>query len=166
MRKGWISPSGGSFLVPLRIRLFSSVNQAALPSRGAIAPELDPVEVAKAYSRAGVGSFSVLTEEDYFAGSLKDLMEVKAALPHASVLRKDFLLDETDIEVSYRAGADAVLLIASILDEETLIQLYRRATGLGLDALVEVHSDADVRKIRSVQPSWVGLMPATWRHFR
>ncbi len=127
------------------------------PSRGAIAPELDPEEVAKAYSRAGVGSFSVLTEEDYFAGSLKDLMEVKAALPHASVLRKDFLLDETDIEVSYRAGADAVLLIASILDEETLIRLYRTATGLGMDALVEVHSEEDVRKMRSVHPSWVGI---------
>ncbi|HOV39464.1 MAG TPA: bifunctional indole-3-glycerol phosphate synthase/phosphoribosylanthranilate isomerase, partial [Spirochaetales bacterium] len=63
------------------------------PSRGAIDPELDPVEVAKTYSRSGVGSFSVLTEEDYFSGSLKDLMKVKAALPHASVLRKDFLLD-------------------------------------------------------------------------
>jgi len=118
---------------------------------------LDPVEVAKTYSRSGVGSFSVLTEEDYFSGSLKDLMKVKAALPHASVLRKDFLLDETDIDVSYRAGADAVLLIASILDAETLIRLYRKATGLGMDALVEVHSDADVRKIRSVHPSWVGI---------
>ncbi|MFW6261108.1 MAG: bifunctional indole-3-glycerol phosphate synthase/phosphoribosylanthranilate isomerase, partial [Spirochaetota bacterium] len=81
------------------------------PSRGAIDAGLDPVELAGRYVSRGVRSVSVLTEEDFFAGSLADLMAVKRAHPNLAVLRKDFLVDEEDVEVSYRAGADAVLLI-------------------------------------------------------
>lgn len=127
------------------------------PSRGDIAPEADVVEQARAYARAGVRSISVLTEEDSFGGSLEDLARIKKALPEVAVLRKDFLLDEEDIEVSLRAGADAVLLIASLLDESTLTSLHQAARKRGLAVLVEVHDLADVARCRRLAPPLVGI---------
>ena len=127
------------------------------PSKGAIAPEVDVMEQAQAYARAGVRNISVLTEEDNFGGSLEDLSRIKRELPGVAVLRKDFLLDEEDIEVSWRAGADAVLLIASILDEDTLANLHRAASARGLAALVEVHNAEDVARCRRLAPELVGV---------
>jgi indole-3-glycerol phosphate synthase/phosphoribosylanthranilate isomerase len=127
------------------------------PSRGDIAPGLDAVGQARAYAARGVRSISVLTEQDHFNGSLEDLIRVKRTLPGVSVLRKDFLLDEEDIEVSWRAGADAVLLIAAILDEATLGSLHRKCRSLGLQALVEVHGDEDARKCRALAPQLTGI---------
>jgi indole-3-glycerol phosphate synthase/phosphoribosylanthranilate isomerase len=127
------------------------------PSRGDIVARADPVGQAGAYHEQGVRSVSVLTEEDHFAGSLADLMAVKRAYPDLAVLRKDFLLDEEDLEVSYRAGADAVLLIASLLSEERLKRLAARAAVLGLAALVEVHSPEDAAKARTISPAFTGI---------
>jgi indole-3-glycerol phosphate synthase / phosphoribosylanthranilate isomerase len=127
------------------------------PSRGDIAAGVDPVRQAGAYRTGGVRSVSVLTEEDHFSGSLADLMAVKRAWPDLAVLRKDFLLDETDIDVSYRAGADAVLLIASLLNEDSLTRMAGRAAALGMASLVEVHSRADVAKARLLKPEFTGI---------
>ena len=127
------------------------------PSSGDIAPGLDVRAQACRYAESGVRSISVLTEEDNFGGSLDDLRSIKAALPHVAVLRKDFLLDEEDVEVSWRAGADAVLLIASVLDGGTLAAMYRKARGLGMQALVEVHDREDVDKCRSFAPELTGI---------
>lgn len=127
------------------------------PSRGDIASQAEPVQVAARYFQAGVQSVSVLTEEEYFAGSLKDLMAVKRAFPALAVLRKDFLLNEEDLEVSLKAGADAVLLIASLFKEEEFARLYRYALKLGLAVLVEVHDQTDVDKIRALKPQFVGI---------
>ncbi|MCX7787384.1 MAG: bifunctional indole-3-glycerol phosphate synthase/phosphoribosylanthranilate isomerase [Spirochaetes bacterium] len=127
------------------------------PSRGEIDSGLNPVQRADAYSKGGVNTFSVLTEEEFFGGSLSDLVAVKSAYPNATVLRKDFLLDPEDIDVSYRLGADAILLIASILDRERLEELYHRANHRGLSVLVEVHTEEDVEKVRSIRPGWMGI---------
>jgi indole-3-glycerol phosphate synthase/phosphoribosylanthranilate isomerase len=127
------------------------------PSRGDIASKIDVVEQARAYVRAGVRSISVLTEEDSFGGSLEDLERVKRELPGVAVLRKDFLLDEEDIDVSWRAGADAVLLIASLLDEDTLVSLHRAAQKRGLAALVEAHDAVDITRCRRLAPALVGI---------
>jgi indole-3-glycerol phosphate synthase/phosphoribosylanthranilate isomerase len=127
------------------------------PSRGAIDTSLDPVRQAGLYTGAGIRAISVLTEEDHFKGSLEDLVRVKAAFPEAAVLRKDFLFDPEDIDVSYRAGADAVLLIASVLEPERLLDLHRRAEKLGMGVLVEVHTPEEVDKIRFLRPSLVGI---------
>jgi indole-3-glycerol phosphate synthase / phosphoribosylanthranilate isomerase len=127
------------------------------PSRGDIAKDVDAVEQARGYAARGVRSISVLTEQDNFGGSLSDLSRIKESLPGVSVLRKDFLLDVEDIEVSWRAGADAVLLIASILDAETLAAMHRRARELGMEALVEVHDDADIGKCHALRPGLVGI---------
>lgn len=128
------------------------------PSRGAIADSaLDAVAQARLYAERGVQSVSVLTEEDNFGGSLEDLVRIKAALPGLSVLRKDFLLDREDIDVSWRAGADAVLLIAAILDASTLAALHARAHELGMEALVEIHDAEDAAKCRGLAPGLVGV---------
>ncbi len=127
------------------------------PSKGWIDVELDAAAKAREYGRRGILHVSVLTEEDHFAGSLRDLMAAKAATPEAAILRKDFLLDELDVEVSYRAGADAVLLIASILSADELAALYRKAKGLGMEVLVEVHDERDVDKAARIRPSVTGI---------
>ena len=130
------------------------------PSRGAINAGADPAALAVDYARRGAGAVSVLTEVDHFAGSLADLMAVKDALgaPHAvPVLRKDFLLDEEDIDVSYRAGADIVLLIATLLDAEQLARLHGRAKALGMAALVELYTREDAENVRGLAPPLTGI---------
>ena len=127
------------------------------PSRGEINEALDPVELAGRYVANGAGSISVLTEEDYFHGSLNDLMAVKRAYPKCAVLRKDFLVDRQDIEVSYRAGADAVLLIAAVLSATQLQELILAAQERGMTALVELHDADDVDKARRLQLGIIGI---------
>ena len=136
------------------------------PSRGGINPALDPLRQAGLYADAGVLSVSVLTEEDHFSGSLQDLMAVKEAYPQISVLRKEFILDDEDLEISFRAGADAVLLIAALLDAETFVRLYTKTCALGMEALVEVHSAEDIAKVRPLCPRLTGINSRDLRSFR
>ena len=127
------------------------------PSKGTISEISDPVKQASIYVKKGIRNISVLTEEDHFGGSLNDLMAVKNAFPHIAVLRKDFLLEKEDIDVSYRAGADAILLIAALLDQEKLKELYEYATSLNLSVLVEVHNREEIAKVRPIKPKITGI---------
>ena len=126
----------------------------ASPSKGDIAPSLDAAAAALRYASCGAGAISCLTEENYFKGSLKDLMDVCNALPTTPVLRKDFLVDEKEIEISYRAGCDAVLLIAGILTQEKLLSMTGCCASLGIRALVEVRTEDDVRKVSLVKEKY------------
>ncbi|KPJ87802.1 MAG: hypothetical protein AMS17_07485 [Spirochaetes bacterium DG_61] len=136
------------------------------PSRGVIHIQADAVKQVGEYVRQGVKSASVLTEEDYFAGSLTDLIAVKRAFPHLSLLRKDFILDKTDLMLSFRAGADAVLLIAKILDREALKALYRKSMELGMEVLFEVHDEDDLEKARYTVPAITGINSRNLESFR
>ncbi|MDX9800589.1 MAG: bifunctional indole-3-glycerol phosphate synthase/phosphoribosylanthranilate isomerase [Spirochaetia bacterium] len=136
------------------------------PSAGIISRALDPVSAARHYADSGISEISVLTEEEYFGGSLQYLLDIKNAVPQIAVLRKDFLLTEEDIDVSWKAGADAVLLIASVLDRNTLGTLMGRASELGLVSLVEVHSAGDVEKIREFKPPLLGINSRNLENFR
>ena len=127
------------------------------PSRGAIGEIPDPVEQARRYRQGGAGAVSVLTEMDYFAGSLEDLMAVKWAEPELAVLRKDFLLGPEEVEISHRSGADAILLIAALLEVETVGAMLREAERLGLAALVEVHTREEARAVAPLAPPLVGM---------
>ena len=127
------------------------------PSKGLISEISDPVRQAGLYAEKGIRNISVLTEEDHFGGSLNDLMAVKKAFPQIALLRKDFLLEKEDIDVSYRAGADAILLIAALLDKDKLIELYDYATSLDLSVLMEVHNEEEIEKIRSIKPLITGI---------
>ncbi|OQX29929.1 MAG: hypothetical protein B0D92_01075 [Spirochaeta sp. LUC14_002_19_P3] len=136
------------------------------PSKGAIAAIPEPEKLAARYAQAGFRRVSVLTEEEHFGGSLADLIAVKKAHPHLAVLRKDFLLSEEDVELSWRAGADAVLLIAALLNETTLRAMYGRAEKLGLACLVEIHTPADADKVRPLKPPLVGINSRDLKTFR
>ena len=127
------------------------------PSKGVIAGDLDAVAQARRYVEAGVKTISVLTEEDHFGGSLADLMDVKNTFPDIAVLRKDFLVKKEDISVSWRAGADAVLLIASLLSRAELAELKASAEEMGLAVFLEVHSEADCDKVRPLAPAFTGI---------
>lgn len=131
----------------------------ASPSKGNIAPNLDSYKTAFSYAECGAKAISCLTEQNYFKGSLLDLQNVCRAVddfgketgkPLPAVLRKDFLLSANEIEISYRAGADAVLLIARILEKEIFLQMAQEVLKFGMYALIEVRSDEDLEKLAFV----------------
>lgn len=130
----------------------------ASPSKGDIAPDLDPVALATTYAEAHAQAVSVLTEGNFFKGSLRDLIAVAGLMErrrqqglHAcAVLRKDFLLFEDEIDIAYRCGADAVLLIARILDDDQLVKMAKRAQSFDMQAFVEVREVDDLRKLKVV----------------
>ncbi len=115
------------------------------PGAGAIRPELDPVDLALRYQEAGASALSVLTDSEYFGGSLSDLTAIRArsTLP---LLRKDFTLDPIQIWEARSAGADAILLIVRILDDGALRELRELAESLGMAALVEAHDAGEVER--------------------
>ena len=113
------------------------------PGAGLIRPDLDPLQLAPIYQAGGAAALSVLTDRDYFGGSLEDLTGARA-LVGLPVLRKDFMIHESQIYEARAAGADAILLIARILDDTLLRSLRVLAEELGMTALVEVHDGEEV----------------------
>jgi indole-3-glycerol phosphate synthase/phosphoribosylanthranilate isomerase len=135
------------------------------PSKGDISTISDSTAQAGSYIMGGANVISVLTETSFFKGSLIDLINIKTKYPQTAVLRKDFLYSIEDIEISYRAGADIVLLIASILEEKEIFQMYKRTKELGMEALVEVHDKEDIKKVESFKPQLVGINSRDLRTF-
>jgi indole-3-glycerol phosphate synthase len=109
------------------------------PSAGEIRPGSSVTEIVQAYERGGASALSVLTEPEFFGGSLEDLSEARAA-SRLPILRKDFIVDPYQVYEAAAMGADALLLIVAALDQETLQSLHAEALALDLDVLVEVHS--------------------------
>ena len=131
----------------------------ASPSKGDIAPKLNASETALAYQEAGASAISVLTEENYFKGNLGDLKRVCDSVDVA-VLRKDFLIYPEAIDVAYKIGADAVLLIARILDKEALGKMLSRCASLGITAFVELRLEEDLKKLAAAKSLAAGELPA------
>jgi indole-3-glycerol phosphate synthase len=116
------------------------------PSKGVIRADADLWQITQSYQDGGAVAMSVLTEQDYFSGSLDDLRSVKKCVD-LPVLRKDFIVDDYQVYESSAAGADAVLLIVAALDDEALLRLRRLAEDeLGMDALVEVHDRDEMQR--------------------
>jgi indole-3-glycerol phosphate synthase len=128
--------------VSTRPAIVAEIKKAS-PSRGVLAPEFHPEWLAAAYERGGAAALSVLTDADYFQGSLADLSAARQAA-QLPVLRKDFVLDETQVAEAFAAGADAILLIAAILEVPALRRLREFAESLGLDVLVESHDEEEL----------------------
>ena len=126
------------------------------PSRGIIREDLHPVRVAQAYEIAGAAGLSVLTEEQFFAGSLDDLQQARQAtlLP---TLRKDFFVDPYQIWESWVAGTDAVLLIVAVLSERELKTLFAAAAEAAIEVLVEVHDREELGRALELGPRIVGV---------
>ncbi|MCA1755421.1 MAG: bifunctional indole-3-glycerol phosphate synthase/phosphoribosylanthranilate isomerase [Spirochaeta sp.] len=152
-------PFGGNQFVIAEIKRKS-------PSAGEISAAADPVQQAGLYVAEGLSHFSVLTEEDFFSGSLVDLMQVKQAFPSCAVLRKDFLLNAADVDVSYNAGADAVLLIAAMLSPAEAREIMQRARERGLAVLVECHDAEEIEAVRELEPDLYGINSRDLRTFR
>lgn len=113
------------------------------PSKGILREPYDPVAIAKSYEGAGAAALSVLTNEEFFGGTLDHLRAVRAAVD-LPILRKDFVIDDYQIYEARAAGADAVLLIAAVHPPDTLLELHRTAREIGMDVLVEVHDEAEL----------------------
>ncbi len=126
------------------------------PSKGLLAPDLVPGLVAESYAEGGAAALSVLTDRDFFGGSPADLSEARSACP-LPVLRKDFTVAEADVFDARAMGADAVLLIAAALDDHELADFRALAIELGLDALVEVHDEAEVERALAAGADLVGV---------
>ncbi len=135
------------------------------PSKGAINSGADPVTITQAYESAGAAAVSVLTEEDYFAGSLNDLRAARSAI-RLPILRKDFIFDEYQIYEAAAAGSDALLLIVAVLNDKALIRLRRLTEDeLGMDALVEVHTRQELERALNCGARLIGVNNRDLRSF-
>ena len=137
----------------------------ASPSQGVIREDFDPVAIAVRYAASGATALSVVTEERFFDGSLLYLSQIRerVALP---LLRKDFVLDPYHLVEARSFGADAVLLIAAMLDADVMASLHAEARTLSLDVLVEVHTERELETALAMDASLIGINNRDLRTFR
>ncbi len=128
----------------------------ASPSAGIISDNFDPVLKSKEYESFGASALSILTEEDYFLGNIEYLKDVKA-ITSLPILRKDFIVDEYQIYESKLIGADCILLIASILNDEELKNFSEIAERLKLDYIIEVHDEEELQRVQHFSNAIIGV---------
>ena len=149
------------------IQVIAEIKKAS-PSRGVLAPDLDPVSIARAYARNGAAAISVLTEEPHFHGSLDFLGAIKQGLdgPGPPLLRKDFILEPYQLYESRAYRADALLLIVAALSNAELRELLGLAGDLGLQCLVEVHTVEEVGQAVEAGAKVIGINNRDLRTFK
>ena len=135
--------------------LISEVKRSS-PSKGALAEIPEPADLARVYAGAGASAISVLTEQRRFRGSLADLDAVRARV-EVPVLRKDFVVEPYQVHEARAHGADLVLLIVAALDDATLRELYQLTGELGMQALVETHTDAELERALALDADIIGV---------
>ncbi|MEP6708455.1 MAG: indole-3-glycerol phosphate synthase TrpC [Pyrinomonadaceae bacterium] len=146
------------------INIIAEIKRAS-PSRGLIRTDVDPAALGAAYERGGAVAISVLTEEDHFQGSLDDLRVVRQAVS-LPLLRKDFIVDEFQIYEAAVAGADAILLIVAAMDDSLLRHLRSVAEDeMGMDALIEVHTEEELRRAADCGATLIGVNNRDLRTF-
>ena len=135
------------------------------PSKGVINDKAEVTEVTRGYVSAGASGLSVLTDEEYFGGSIENLAKARFANPDTPILRKDFMLDPYQVYEAKAHGADVILLIAESLTKELLLELTLKAKELGLEVLVEVHNEEELEKLNP-QVDIVGVNNRDLRSFK
>lgn len=140
---------------PAKLALVAEIKKAS-PSAGVIVESFDPLAIARNYAAAGVEAISVLTDQQFFQGHLDYLQLIRDAVPQP-LLRKDFILDELQIMEAAAAGADAILLIVAALEQKHLIALLESASLYQLDALVEVHTLAELDRALETDARTIGI---------
>ena len=152
-----VGASGGVFASALcapGLSVIAEIKRAS-PSKGALAPYLDVVERVRAYEEAGANAISCLTDRTFFGAHASDFAEAQTvSLP---VLRKDFLIDELQIDQSAAMGAAAILLIVRILEQPRLVAMLRHAKTRGLEVLVEVHDESEVDRALEAGATIIGM---------
>ncbi|MEE8619494.1 MAG: indole-3-glycerol phosphate synthase TrpC [Dehalococcoidia bacterium] len=149
------SPDFALVLKSDHIRLIAEVKQTS-PSRGMLRPNFNPIELAQIYSDCGAAAISVLTETNYFMGSIEHLAAINKVV-QLPLLRKDFIFDPYQVYESRAYGADALLLIAAILSQRQLKQLVSLSHSLGLRCLVEVHNEGEVERAVLSEAEIIGI---------
>ncbi|MDO8520125.1 MAG: indole-3-glycerol phosphate synthase TrpC [Deltaproteobacteria bacterium] len=155
------------FLVPFKtegIHIIAEIKKAS-PSAGVIREDFNPVLLAQNLEEAGAASLSVLTDQKFFQGSLEHLSRVKSAVK-IPCLRKDFTLDEYHLFEARGAGADAVLLIVSVLDSIQLKDFQALAAELGMTALIEVHDGDELKNALVISPKLIGVNNRNLKTFK
>ncbi len=137
------------------VAIIAEVKKAS-PSKGVIREDFDPVAISRNYEQSGAQAVSVLTDVDFFQGSLLYLMQVRQAV-RLPVLRKDFLIEALQIQEAHAHGADAILLIAAILDLHQLQEYQACAAELGMDVLVEVHDEKELELALAADSRLIGI---------
>jgi indole-3-glycerol phosphate synthase len=161
------APPPRGFAAALRretIALIAEVKKAS-PSKGVLIADFDPVRLASGYADGGAAAVSVLTDEDFFQGSLAHMRAVRetVSLP---VLRKDFVIDPYQVYEGRAAGADAMLLIVAALEDAHLAKLHALICELGMAALVEVHDEAEMERALSIGATLIGVNNRDLRTFK
>jgi indole-3-glycerol phosphate synthase len=147
-----------------RVNIIAEIKHRS-PSKGIIREDFDPISIAESYRRAGAAALSILTEEDFFNGSLDYLRAVRSVAPDLPLLRKDFIFHPYQVEESAAAGADAILLITATLSDQLLEQLIGLAGERGLDALVEVHTAKELERAARAGSRIIGVNNRDLRTF-
>lgn len=156
-----VTASSASFYKALQqshrsLGLIAEVKQAS-PSKGMLKEDFEPAKIAKAYEEGGADAVSVLTDQTYFRGNRAFIGQIKQNV-RIPVLRKDFIIEPLQVEESWRIGADAILLIVAALNIDKLYELYCRARDMGMDCLVEVHSEEELNRLLAVfTPDIIGV---------
>ena len=145
----------GAISIPNRINLIAEIKYAS-PSAGIIRTETNPTDIGRMYEKAGAAAISLLTDNTFFGGDLKNLPLLKktVSLP---ILRKDFIIDEIQVEESFQWGADAILLIVRILSMDRLKTLLGRCHELGMAALTEVHDREEMERAMECGAEIIGI---------
>ncbi|VAW40031.1 Indole-3-glycerol phosphate synthase [hydrothermal vent metagenome] len=136
----------------------------ASPSKGLICPDFEPAAIARDYEKGGAQAMSVLTDEHFFQGSLSYIPAVRSAV-NLPVLRKEFIIDEIQIREAALYGADAILLIAAILDDHEMADYLLQARELGLDVLVEAHDEREAERSLKAGADLIGINNRNLRDF-
>ena len=148
-----------------KLHLIAEIKKAS-PSAGLIRPNFDHILTAKVYEKSGlVNAISVLTEKKYFQGNIKFIRDVKK-VTSVPILRKDFIFDEYQIYESYLAEADAILLIVAVLEQSKLNNLLSLTHKLGMDALVEVHSEKEIEIALQAKAEIIGINARDLKTFK
>jgi indole-3-glycerol phosphate synthase len=167
-RAAQTAPAPRNFFAPLAaagpIKLIAEVKKAS-PSAGLIRDDFNAVEIGSTYERHGASCISVLTDEQYFAGSLENLRDVRAVVS-IPCLRKDFILDRYQLYEARAVGADAVLLIAECLDDCNLRALFNEAVALGMTPLVELYDAENLKRVFDAGATLIGVNNRDLRTFK
>jgi indole-3-glycerol phosphate synthase len=166
-----LTPKPRDFVAALRakgrIALIAEVKKAS-PSKGLLRHNFDPLELAQAYARNGAAAISILTDARYFQGKLEHLTQIRnyqLPITNPPLLRKDFIFHPYQIYEARAAGADAVLLIAAVLNDQELASLLTLTHEVGLTALIEVHDRAELERVLLLKPRLIGVNNRDLRDF-